>query len=252
MHDDALYRRVCDGLLGFYRFIAAASPGASLWEPDGVTALVSPGAPERSFCNAVNYSDPAALGAALPELEHIYDEAGVRAWTVWVHAPDRDVAAALARAGHVLDANPAAMAAELERFEAAPSPELDIRAGAGATDVARINDAAYGYDGDFEGMLTTLPEGAYELYVACVDGAPSACTGAFRHGDNCDITLVATLPQARGHGLATELMKRALVDARASGCSTTTLVATKMGEPIYERLGYRNLRPIEMWERRRP
>ena len=252
MDDDALYRRVCEGLLGFYRFIAEASPGADLWESDGITALVAPRAPERSFCNAVNYSDPTPLAAALPELERLYEEAGVRAWTVWVHAHDRDTAAALQEAGHVLDANPSAMAAELEHFQGAPSPDLDIRTGGSAAEVARINDAAYGYDGDFTEMLTTLPEGAYELYVARVDGEPSACTGAFRHGDNCDITLVATLPEARGLGLATELMKRALVDARERGCTTTTLVATKMGEPIYERLGYRGLGAIEMWERRRP
>ena len=252
MNDDALYRRACDGLLGFYRFMAEASPGASLWERDGLSAFVSPKTPERSFCNAVNYADPAALIAALPELEQVYEDAGVRAWTVWVHARDRDVAAKLAAAGHVLDANPAAMAAELDRFEARPSPQVDIRPGASAVEVARINDAAYGYDGDFEEMLTTLPEGSYELYVARVDGEPWACTGAFRHGDNCDITLVATLPEARGRGLATELMKRALADARELGCSTTTLVATKMGEPIYERLGYRSLGRIEMWERRKP
>jgi ribosomal protein S18 acetylase RimI-like enzyme len=101
-------------------------------------------------------------------------------------------------------------------------------------------------------MLTTLPEGDYELYVARLDGEPCACTAAFRHGDNCDVTMVATLPEARGRGLATELMKRALVDARERGCSTTTLVATKAGEPIYARLGYRALHTLEMWERRKP
>jgi GNAT superfamily N-acetyltransferase len=251
MDDDALYQRAFDGLLGFYRFLAQASAGAELWERGGVIALVSPMAPERSFCNGVLYSDPAALVASLPELERIYENAGVRAWTVWVHARDRDAAAALADAGHVLDANPAAMAVELDRFAEAPSPGVDIRPGAGVAEVARINDAAYGYDGDFAGMLTTLPEGAYELYVASLNGEPSACTGAFRHGDNCDITLVATVPEARGHGLATELMKRALADAREHGCSTTTLVATKLGEPIYARLGYRGLGTLEMWERRK-
>jgi ribosomal protein S18 acetylase RimI-like enzyme len=158
----------------------------------------------------------------------------------------------LEQAGHRLDANPSAMAVDLERVEGAPSPEVDIRPGGTAAEVARINDAAYGYGGDFAEMLTTLPEGDYELYVARLDGEPCACTGAFLHGDNCDITMVATLPEARGRGLATELMKRALVDARERGCSTTTLVATKAGEPIYARLGYRALRTLEMWERRKP
>jgi len=45
-------------------------------------------------------------------------------------------------------------------------------------------------------------------------------------------------------------MTRALLDARERGCTTTSLQATKMGQPVYDRLGYRDLGPIQMWERR--
>ena len=64
------------------------------------------------------------------------------------------------------------------------------------------------------------------------------------------MTLVATLPEARGRGLAGALMAHALVDAGERGLRTSTLVATKMGRPVYERLGYRGLGALEMWERR--
>jgi GNAT superfamily N-acetyltransferase len=66
------------------------------------------------------------------------------------------------------------------------------------------------------------------------------------------VTLVGTLEAARGRGLATLLMRRALADARERGCTTTTLVATKMGHPIYARLGYRDFGRVQMWERRKP
>ena len=46
--------------------------------------------------------------------------------------------------------------------------------------------------------------------------------------------------------------QRALADARERGCTTTTLVATKMGHPVYARLGYRDLGRVQMWERRKP
>jgi hypothetical protein len=46
-------------------------------------------------------------------------------------------------------------------------------------------------------------------------------------------------------------MARALADAQDRGRLTTTLVATKLGRPVYERLGYRDFGAIEMWERRR-
>ena len=45
-------------------------------------------------------------------------------------------------------------------------------------------------------------------------------------------------------------MGHALADASERGCRTTTLVATRLGRPVYERLGYRSLGPIEMWEQR--
>jgi hypothetical protein len=47
-------------------------------------------------------------------------------------------------------------------------------------------------------------------------------------------------------------MRRALVDARERGCTTTTLQATQMGQPVYSRLGYRDYGRVQMWERRKP
>lgn len=46
-------------------------------------------------------------------------------------------------------------------------------------------------------------------------------------------------------------LHRALVDARNRGCRTSTTQATKMSTPVYERIGYRDLGTLEMWERRR-
>jgi predicted acetyltransferase len=73
--------------------------------------------------------------------------------------------------------------------------------------------------------------------------------------DDCDgdagVMFVATLPEARGRGLAGGLLAAALVEARDRGCDISTLQATKMGEPVYARLGYQALGAIQMWEKRR-
>ena len=74
----------------------------------------------------------------------------------------------------------------------------------------------------------------------------------FDHGGDAEVNFVATVPEARGRGLAGALMTRALADARERGRLTTTLVATKLGRPVYERMGYRPLGTVQMWERRRP
>ena len=43
---------------------------------------------------------------------------------------------------------------------------------------------------------------------------------------------------------------QALIDARERGLTVSSLQATKMGYPIYERLGYEPICKLEMWERR--
>src|SRR3989442_9725384 len=87
-------------------------------------------------------------------------------------------------------------------------------------------------------------------YLARLDGVPAACVAAIDHRTDCGIYFVATAPEARGRGLATVLMARALADARERGCRTTSLQATKMGYPIYARFGYQDLGTLQMWERR--
>jgi GNAT superfamily N-acetyltransferase len=75
--------------------------------------------------------------------------------------------------------------------------------------------------------------------------------GAIDVNGDCGIYWVGTMPDARGRGVATGLMRQALLEARERGCETTSLQATAMGRPVYRRLGYRELGAIEMWERRR-
>ena len=82
------------------------------------------------------------------------------------------------------------------------------------------------------------------------DDRPAACVAALNAADDCGIYLVATAPWARRRGLALGLMRQALRDARERGASTSSLQATQMGAPVYERLGYGDHGAIDMWERR--
>jgi ribosomal protein S18 acetylase RimI-like enzyme len=82
------------------------------------------------------------------------------------------------------------------------------------------------------------------------DGEPVCCATGHDHRGDFSVTFVATLPEQRGQGLAGRLLTHALHDARERGCTTTSLQATKVGEPVYRRLGYRGLGPVQMWERR--
>lgn len=233
------------------RWIAAASPGASLLELPGVLGAVVPATPDRSVFNSLVYEDAGTLERALPEIAAAYEAAGVRAWTVWTPEADGAAREALARAGNVLDASPAAMVCELEGWEPPPVGDLDWTADADVAEVARINDVAYGFEGTpFTDACRRLDDGG-RAYLASVDGRPACGLVTIERDGSAGIFAVATLPEARGRGLTTRLLGQALADARERGCSTTTLQATKMGAPVYDRLGYRSLGAIEMWERRR-
>lgn len=212
---------------------------------------MAPATPHRSFPNGVVYSDPAALEAALDELAGAYEQAGVLAWTVWVPEADLVTANLLARAGHALDATPAAMVADLRGVERPPPERLALRRDVDLRTLAAVNDRAYGTTGDFLAMLGDGRPPSGHVYGAQLGDEVAAVLWALDHEDDCHVSLVATVPEARGRGLALGLMRHALADAAERGAATSTLQATAMGRPLYERLGYRDLGPLQMWERRR-
>ncbi|MGZ8666763.1 MAG: GNAT family N-acetyltransferase [Solirubrobacterales bacterium] len=242
-------------LADWFAATAGRSPGSSLIELDGIVAVVNPQIPERSVFNSVACTDPAALEANYEEIAAAYADAGC-AWTVWLRPDHAATAALLEGKGHTLDAQPRAMGAELS---AVGEPDLDgvEWTSEGAVDqLLAINDRAYGYaDGTWRRGLGALPDPTYG-YMAQVEGTPAAAVVTTDHpgfgGADCSVWCVGTLESARGKGLATALMRRAMFDARERGCATTTLQATKLGRPVYERVGYRDFGPLQMWELRPP
>lgn len=240
-------------LEAFVRMVGRGSGDAALFERDGVLAAIVPACPDRSVINSVTYRDAASLGAALPELAAAHDQAGVRAWTVWVPEHDREAAGLLEAAGHRFDAAPAAMVLDLADL-AEPDPQgLDWDGRARPADVARINDLAYGYErSTFGAALTALPADVpLRLYQARVDGEPVSVLGTIDAGDDCGVYLVATLKGHRGQGLSRRLLHLAMAEARERGLRTSSLQASKLGQPVYERLGYATICELHMWERRK-
>ena len=251
MTDDELRARHLRSQRHFYDVIVPSAGGRIAMLDGDVRAAVLPSVPHRSLFNAVTYSDPAALIAAIPALAELYEQVGVVAWTVWVRPGHDEVARALADEGHALDADPELMGAALDDLDL--EPRTDTRWDAGTwEEVGLCNDAAYGIPPTFVAPLAGLGDEP-RRYVARDDaGTAIACVLASVCEGDCEIALVATRPEGRGRGLASELMRAALRDGRDAGATSTTLEATKLGQPVYERLGYRVLGPLQMWERRKP
>ena len=249
---DPLARMRAD-LARFLKWVAAAEDASRLLELPGVTGAIVPAARGRSVFNSLTYEDAGALEAALPDVAAAYDDAGIEAWTVWVPPGDERAPELLARAGHVLDAEPLAMVCDLDGWEQPAVGDLDWTEDPGSlADVMAINDTAYDHEGTpFSDAFRALADGGH-VYIARLEGKPASGLVTFEHDGSAGIYWVATRPEARGRGLAWRLLGQALADARDRGCTVSTLEATKMGAPVYERLGYRSCGSIQMWERRRP
>jgi GNAT superfamily N-acetyltransferase len=240
-------------LMSFARLTGAGSDTSAVIERDGVVASVCPAVPHASIVNSVGYREAGALAASLDELARAYDEAGVRAWTVWVPDDDREAATLLESAGHRLDATPTAMIMELAALPEIEDDDLDWDANASPAAVAEINDHAYNAPaGMFAAAISRFGEmDGLRLYQARIDGEPACVLGTYDNGDDCEVYLVATRAEHRGQGLARRLMHRALLEAKERGQAISNLQATKLGYPVYARLGYEPICKLEMWERRK-
>ena len=244
--------RVYRGLRHWCGLMANGSTTGRVLERDGLLASVMPAAPERAVVNSVVYSTPEGLMDAYDEVSAAYGEIGAK-WTVWVPPGDNAAAGFLESRGHVLDAQPMAMVHMLEGVERPPPDALtDWTADGDLADVGPLNDRAYGWGTDsFTRALEGFPASATHVYVARDDvGAPVACLLMTDDDGNSDVGLVAVVPEARGRGITQKLLGYALADAVERGNETATLVATRMGYPIYERVGFRALEPISMGEDR--
>lgn len=225
--------------------------GGEIFDEGDIQATVVSASPNRSFFNSVFYRDSEHLAETLPRLAEVYDNAGVNAWTVWIPETDEIARAALEAAGHVLDATPRAMGFELSELNLpGPDPELEIRGEMDMEAVRAINETAYGFPpGDFPPMRP-LPD--TENYLAALDGETVGTTLVWDRGEDAEVTFVAVLPEARGRGISGRLLGHALERQREGGKLASTLIATKLGYPVYEKLGYRFVGGLQMWERRKP
>lgn len=251
--DAELLRRSIEGVAPEIAAITSGSTGGWVHRSEGLVAGFCPSTPERSLPNSVCYESAEALERGLDGLARAYEEAGIRAWTVWVPHGEPEVASLLADRGHELDASPRAMACGLDELGSAPEEITGIEIGPlGRSDAGALNDRAYGYERPaFRAYLANESDPAIHWRGAFEAGEPVSCVGWIELEDDACITGVATPPEHQGRGIASRLLHEVLAEARSRGARSASLQATKAGAPIYERRGFKDLGYLEMWERRR-
>jgi hypothetical protein len=109
-----------------------------------------------------------------------------------------------------------------------------------------VSAAADGFGMPREWLRSIISEDLIEapglaVYVGYTNGQPVSAGLGIRTGRTIGVYNIATIESARrlGHGAAVTM--RIVDDGAAAGCDVAILQASDMGQPIYERLGFRTV-----------
>lgn len=251
----ALIDRCYRGIAPFVRLFTTGTDSARSIELGSVLASVVPASPQRSLLNSIVYdrANPSELASALPALQAEFAAAGVAASSIWVVEGDSEAEAIVVDQGFKLDSSPRAMGAEISALVL----DADIGDVDGSWDmptVAKLNERAYGLgEGEFGAVLDRIPptEDVYCFTATSAQERVATVMTLHMPDGDCTVYFVATDPDHRRAGHARRAMTAALQHAKAAGCVTTTLQATKHGAPLYQLLGYQDLGvAVNLWEKR--
>ena len=87
----------------------------------------------------------------------------------------------------------------------------------------------------------------FELWLAWLGARPVAALATLLDGDTVGVYHVATVPSARRRGVAGNLLRLALNEARGRGALWATLTATPEARSLYESLGFGACGLLEQW-----
>jgi ribosomal protein S18 acetylase RimI-like enzyme len=132
-------------------------------------------------------------------------------------------------------------------IEPAPLPDgLEVRRATRETWDAflDINAAAFGIPPDetrrlLSPRLLDLPHARW--YIGFADGRPAATSALVITDGTAGVHFVATAEGFRRRGFGEAMTRHASVEGAAAGCRIAALEASEMGQPIYERMGFRRV-----------
>lgn len=88
-------------------------------------------------------------------------------------------------------------------------------------------------------LIKHTPTQCLSFYIGYYQGTPVATSMTIRHDEIVGLHWVATLPEYRGKGVGFAISHKPLLDAQAQGCTQAILLATTMGKPVYEKIGFK-------------
>ena len=235
MEEGELRTRAWAGVAAQQRLFGEHVPGAEVVHGPAWTGSLVPSAADSALLNVAVPQEPRTLPPA-QDLAAVFEPHGVR-WGLWA-----DGTIDLTGEGLAVVSACRLMARELTHV---PAHEAEL---ADRTDdlgwVGALNDRAYGLtDRRLERHFGFIAPAAVHAYRI----GKRATAAALDHDGDASLFFVATSPAHRRRGYATAAVKAALADAARRGCTTASLLATREGAGLYERLGFTDLGEARLW-----
>ena len=79
----------------------------------------------------------------------------------------------------------------------------------------------------------------FRFYLGILDGKPVATSNYYLGAGVCGLYFVGTLPEARNKGIGFSITQKPLLEAKKLGYKAGILQASKMGRPVYLKLGFK-------------
>lgn len=242
---DLLLRQAVLNFTDFNVGISEALGGRVHWTDD--LALADLGRPSP-FMSSATFLRPPASDAErlLDEIHHFFSGSSgghIDLWSAW---PTDD----LSSRGWELQGHPPLMF-RMAGAEAPPPPEgleiVDVRDQAQLEEFERAVKTGFGTPEDAPSVLDkrVLDDRRFKFWIGLLDGRVAATSAACVSRSVNGVQMVTTRPDLRGRGLGAAMTWRAtLADADVPG----VLLASDLGRPVYERLGYVALLRFTYWK----
>ena len=224
-------------LLACWSALARLSPGARLVQSSAAVAAVFPAWVPLN--NAIMRNDH---DGAVEQLMSVYAYAGVDVWALWMpcRATDLDAPDEVGAVGGLKrDTTTLVMQATLP-------PELRSHDSVVRTSIAAVTRAG-GEPVPVADLEEPEREPGLAAWVMVREGLAVAAAWSFLHGADCGIYAVETSPKWRRRGLARALVEHVLAAAQREGARTASLQSTRMGQPLYESLGFEPVGRYDEW-----
>jgi ribosomal protein S18 acetylase RimI-like enzyme len=173
-------------------------------------------------------------------------------WQVGPTSTPFDLKERLTKHGMVFGYEMPIMAVEVADWKPSATPkDLDIVPVANGEDFERWSEVAQVAFGLPKTVFDVLAQGHLEIgfdencdvrnFVGLVDGDAVTCGTVFYNSGVAGVFTIGTLPDSRGHGYGGAITEACLADARRRRFDTAFLQSSKMGYPVYQRLGFRDV-----------